>query len=76
MCGIAGIMTRDGAEPGRMSLDAMRRALLHRGPDGDDIWTRDGVGLVHTRLAIIDLETGDQPLFGPGDTVLVANGES
>jgi asparagine synthase (glutamine-hydrolysing) len=75
MCGIAGIMTRDGAEPPRMSLDAMRRALLHRGPDGDDIWTRDGVGLVHTRLAIIDLETGDQPLFGPGETVLVANGE-
>ena len=45
------------------------------GPDGDAIWVSGDTGLVHTRLAIIDLKTGDQPLFGPGGTALVANGE-
>ncbi len=75
MCGIAGLMTSDGSAPGAAALDTMRRALLHRGPDGDGVWTGGDTGLVHTRLAIIDLETGDQPLFEPGGAVLVANGE-
>ena len=75
MCGIAGIMTADGSAPDAVALEAMKNALLHRGPDGDAVWTSGDTGLVHTRLAIIDLETGDQPLFGPGGTALVANGE-
>jgi asparagine synthase (glutamine-hydrolysing) len=75
MCGIAGIITKDGAAPDRTALEAMRDALGHRGPDGAGIYVQDGVGLVHTRLAIIDLTTGDQPLFGPDGSVLVANGE-
>ena len=75
MCGIAGIMTSDGSAPDAAALEAMRNALLHRGPDGDAVWTSGDTGLVHTRLAIIDLETGDQPLFGPAGTALVANGE-
>tara|TARA_R110000868_G_scaffold1844_11_gene14631 strand:+ start:12055 stop:13809 length:1755 start_codon:yes stop_codon:yes gene_type:complete len=75
MCGIAGIMTADGAVPDTGALDRMKAALAHRGPDGDAIWLSGDTGLVHTRLAIIDLETGDQPLFGPGGTALVANGE-
>ena len=75
MCGIAGIMTSDGSAPDAAALEAMKNALLHRGPDGDAVWTSGDTGLVHTRLAIIDLETGDQPLFGPGGTALVANGE-
>ena len=75
MCGIAGIMTADGLAPDAAALEAMKNALLHRGPDGDAVWISGGTGLVHTRLAIIDLETGDQPLFGPGGSVLVANGE-
>ena len=75
MCGIAGIMTADGSAPDVAALATMKNALIHRGPDGDAVWTSGDVGLVHTRLAIIDLESGDQPLFGPGGTVLVANGE-
>lgn len=75
MCGIAGLMTTDGSAPDPAALEAMRRALLHRGPDGDAVWSAAGTGLVHTRLAIIDLETGDQPLFEPGGAILVANGE-
>jgi asparagine synthase (glutamine-hydrolysing) len=75
MCGIAGIVTRDGKAPDAHLLDTMQRALGHRGPDGSGRHVAAGVGLVQTRLAIIDLSTGDQPLFGPGHSVLVANGE-
>lgn len=75
MCGIAGIVTADGTAPDAAALDRMKAALAHRGPDGDAVWVSGDTGLVHTRLAIIDLETGDQPLFGPGGAALVANGE-
>ena len=75
MCGIAGVMTRDGSPPDPALLDRLAAALAHRGPDGQGRLVRGGVGLVHTRLAIIDLDTGEQPLFAPGGTALVANGE-
>ncbi len=75
MCGIAGVMTRDGSPPDPALLDRLQAALAHRGPDGQGRLVRGGVALVHTRLAIIDLDTGDQPLFAPGGTALVANGE-
>jgi asparagine synthase (glutamine-hydrolysing) len=75
MCGIAGLILTERAVPPRDQLDALQRALSHRGPDGAKRHVDWGLGLVHTRLAIIDLETGDQPLFGPNRTALVANGE-
>lgn len=75
MCGIAGVMTRDGSPPDPALLDRLQGALAHRGPDGQGRLVRGGVALVHTRLAIIDLDTGDQPLFAPGGSALVANGE-
>jgi len=79
MCGIAGIMTTDGSTPDSRVLDRLLAALAHRGPDGQGRLVRDGTALVHTRLAIIDLATGDQPLFAgerPGTgAALVANGE-
>lgn len=80
MCGIAGIMVRNGAAaPEAAILDRLITALAHRGPDGDGRYVCGTVAMVQTRLAIIDLETGDQPLFagnGPGDgPALVANGE-
>lgn len=75
MCGIAGLMTRDGAPPATAVLQAMADALAHRGPDGHGLHVREGVGLAHARLAIIDLTTGDQPLYAPDGTALVANGE-
>jgi asparagine synthase (glutamine-hydrolysing) len=55
-------------------LKALTSALAHRGPDGAGHHVSDNVALAHTRLAIIDLTTGDQPLFA-GCTALVANGE-
>jgi asparagine synthase (glutamine-hydrolysing) len=75
MCGIAGIMTTSGAAPERSSLNALRAALSHRGPDGEGVHLAGDVGMIQTRLAIIDLETGDQPLYESGGGALVANGE-
>jgi len=68
-------MMRDGAPAERARLDALAAALKHRGPDSTDIWSEGSVGLLNTRLAIMDVEGGDQPLFGPNGSVLVANGE-
>lgn len=63
----------------RSRLERMADALAHRGPDGSGMHVSGAVGLVHRRLAIIDLETGDQPLFSGGEgeepLALVANGE-
>jgi asparagine synthase (glutamine-hydrolysing) len=75
MCGIAGLMTLDGAAPPAAPLREMGAALRHRGPDGDGRYRSGDVGMVQTRLAIIDLDTGDQPLFEPGGAALIANGE-
>ena len=75
MCGIAGLMTQHGdAAPGRL-LRAIGAALAHRGPDGDGHYRSGDVGMVQMRLAIIDLATGDQPLYEPGGAALVANAE-
>ncbi len=75
MCGIAGMMTVNGEAPPLAALSAMEGALRHRGPDGDGHYRSGDVGMVQTRLAIIDLATGDQPLYEPGGAALVANGE-
>lgn len=75
MCGIAGLMGVGGAEADSATLDRLVAALRHRGPDGEGSYAARNVALGQTRLAIIDLETGNQPLYEPGGAVLVANGE-
>jgi len=75
MCGIAGLMAVGGAEADSDTLDRLIAALRHRGPDGEGSYAARNVALGQTRLAIIDLETGNQPLYEPGGAVLVANGE-
>ena len=75
MCGIAGLFTRDGSSPDQSVLQHLASALAHRGPDGEGRYVNAGIGLVHRRLAIIDLETGDQPLSEPDGAVLIANAE-
>ena len=75
MCGIAGIANRDGAPPpDPATLDTLVRALLHRGPDGYGTTIEGQIGIAQTRLAIIDLPTGDQPFFA-ANAALTANGE-
>ena len=75
MCGIAGIMMRRGRPLDVRLLDRLMVALAHRGPDSNGHYVSGDVGLVQTRLAIIDLETGDQPLYEKEGAVLIANGE-
>ncbi|MFN3076577.1 MAG: asparagine synthase (glutamine-hydrolyzing) [Alphaproteobacteria bacterium] len=75
MCGIAGLMTGGGTSPPALILDALTTALAHRGPDGHGRHMAGNVGLIQTRLAIIDLATGDQPFLAADGTALVANGE-
>jgi asparagine synthase (glutamine-hydrolysing) len=79
MCGIAGYWElKERREDMKATLGSMLDTLEHRGPDGRGIHTDGAVGLAmgHTRLSIIDLTTGDQPLYSAErDLVLTANGE-
>jgi asparagine synthase (glutamine-hydrolysing) len=75
MCGIAGIHAADGAADPQ-AVAAMVRTLVHRGPDGDGFFEAPGIALGMRRLAIIDPESGHQPLLDEsGDIVAVFNGE-
>ncbi len=75
MCGIAGIMFREGKSPDASILESFARALGHRGPDGEGKYLAGTVAMVHTRLAVIDLKTGDQPIYESGGAALIANAE-
>ncbi|HEY1798548.1 MAG TPA: asparagine synthase (glutamine-hydrolyzing) [Stellaceae bacterium] len=75
MCGFAGLMTRDGEAPPSVLVRALEPPLAHRGPDGKGHYRSGDVGMMQTRLAIIDLDTGDQPLYEPGGAALIANAE-
>nr|AHN98031.1 asparagine synthase [uncultured bacterium lac193] len=77
MCGITGICVKDLARgvDARL-LEAMTASLAHRGPDGSGSFVGPHVGLGHRRLSIIDLATGDQPIYNEdGSIALVFNGE-
>jgi asparagine synthase (glutamine-hydrolysing) len=75
MCGICGLLARHGT-PDPALVDAMRAALVHRGPDEGSTDLLDGCALGHQRLRVLDLETGSQPVSNErGDVVAVFNGE-
>jgi asparagine synthase (glutamine-hydrolysing) len=74
MCGICGVVSPAGADQRR--LEAMSATLVHRGPDSSGFHVEGPAGLAARRLAIIDLETGDQPIANEdGSVVVVQNGE-
>lgn len=80
MCGIGGIYNRSGIEPSSsVILDDMIEALNHRGPDGCGKWIDppSGIGMCHTRLAVLDLSPrGSQPMTDiDGRGWIVYNGE-
>lgn len=75
MCGIAGMIGLDFDDH---VLDTMLATMLHRGPDGNGVYSEPGCGLLHSRLAIIDPVGGAQPMelvWGNEHYVLVYNGE-
>ena len=76
MCGIAGYLTFNHIPIEKHDLTTMICRLSHRGPDGEGMEVRDNVGIGHRRLSIIDLATGQQPMFNEDRQVAVTyNGE-
>src|ERR1043166_1825691 len=75
MCGIAGIVTAD-SRAYRATLDRMAAHLTHRGPDGSGTYFFTNCALGHTRLSIVDLISGDQPMLDDdGNLAVTFNGE-
>ena len=77
MCGIAGIMDVSATRAiDRNLVSRMNETQHHRGPDEGGLHIEPGLGLGHRRLSIIDLSTGQQPLFNEdGSVVVIFNGE-
>ena len=77
MCGICGIYRFGDCEPiDEQELEAMNTVLCHRGPDGGGTHVDQAMGMAARRLAIIDLEHGDQPMtLSDGTVSVVQNGE-
>ena len=76
MCGIAGMISRTGAPVSEADLQTMLGAISHRGPDGTGICLRGPIGLAMTRLAIIDVSGGNQPIYNEDNSIaIVCNGE-
>jgi asparagine synthase (glutamine-hydrolysing) len=77
MCGITGLFdTRGRRDFERALVQRMNDVQAHRGPDGTGLHLEPGVALGHRRLSIIDIATGQQPLFNEdGSVVVVFNGE-
>ena len=77
MCGIAGIFDlRHRREIDADLLHRMNESQFHRGPDEGGLHVEPGVGLAHRRLSIIDLSSGQQPMFSEdGNLCVVFNGE-
>jgi asparagine synthase (glutamine-hydrolysing) len=77
MCGIAGILSLNPAQPvDEARLKRMRDVLRHRGPDGEGLWIDGPVGLGHRRLSIVDVAGGHQPMGSEdGSAWITYNGE-
>lgn len=74
MCGIAGIVEK--GKDNRGFMDRMLHIIAHRGPDASTQYSHEDVTLGHRRLSIIDLATGDQPMFNEDRSLCVIfNGE-
>lgn len=75
MCGIGGIILNDTSAH-EVMLKPLMDAMRHRGPDGDGFYTHQNIAIGHRRLAIIDLETGRQPISNEDGTIWITfNGE-
>src|SRR5579863_3671922 len=76
MCGIAGMVNSEGNGVEAAGIHRMCESIVHRGPDDEGIFVKDGAGLGVRRLSIIDLAGGHQPVFNEDGTFCVVyNGE-
>src|SRR5579862_1096464 len=75
LCGVAGF-TKLNFSPAPGRIRTALASINHRGPDQQGVFESNSIALGAARLKIIDLASGDQPIFsGNGDTVIVFNGE-
>ncbi|MFL6467629.1 MAG: asparagine synthase (glutamine-hydrolyzing) [Pyrinomonadaceae bacterium] len=78
MCGITGWVNLENNSKNHTQdiLHGMCELMIHRGPDSEGLWLDDRAALGMRRLSIIDLETGDQPVFSEDKTIIaMVNGE-
>lgn len=77
MCGIAGLISRNGISIDRGAIESMTSLVRHRGPDGEGYFCEGGVALGHRRLSILDLsENGAQPMrCQKTNRIITFNGE-
>jgi asparagine synthase (glutamine-hydrolysing) len=76
MCGIAGIVSSTLGGVNAETIHRMCQTIVHRGPDDEGVFVKDGVGLGMRRLSIIDVSGGHQPVFNEDGTIwVVYNGE-
>ncbi|MFB3916889.1 MAG: asparagine synthase (glutamine-hydrolyzing) [Terriglobales bacterium] len=76
MCGIAGILHVDGRPASAALVRAMVSSIAHRGPDEQGVHTSGALGLGHSRLSIIDLVDGAQPMCADAGNLWISfNGE-
>jgi asparagine synthase (glutamine-hydrolysing) len=70
------MLNLDGSPPDITVVHQMAETIKHRGPDGDGFYSDTAIALGHRRLSIIDLATGDQPIFNEDRSIsIVFNGE-
>jgi asparagine synthase (glutamine-hydrolysing) len=77
MCGITGYINLDKNKSVDFSvIKRMTDTIIHRGPDAEGFYVKNNVALGHRRLSIIDLNTGNQPMYNDDKTIVVIfNGE-
>ena len=76
MCGIAGVVNSERVGVEAATIRRMCQSIVHRGPDDEGVFVKDGAGLGVRRLSVIDLAGGHQPVFNEDKTVCVVyNGE-
>lgn len=77
MCGISGFLHFDKERKASEAvIKKMSQVLSHRGPDGEGFYVKNNIALGHRRLSIIDLCTGEQPMYSAdGKIILIFNGE-
>lgn len=77
MCGISAIYKFTSlTDSDKVTLENMNKEMVYRGPDENGVWADQKCGLAHTRLSIIGLDNGHQPLFNEDKSlVLICNGE-
>ena len=76
MCGFAGFIDNLSIDRKNIIIKRMSDTIAHRGPDGEGFYTDDTIAMGFRRLSIIDLSTGDQPLYNEDRSLVINfNGE-